>query len=89
MGPPEVKTDPSIIAQRQAAQQDRIEATRERLTTDTRDLLLRFGRNKAFAGAGDLGGGLGNLPAVAAGDAASTGLLSGRKLKLLQGLGRL
>jgi hypothetical protein len=78
MGPPEIKTDPTIVAQQKAAEQDRIDATRDRLSNDTRDLLLRFGRNKAFSGAGDLGGGLGNLPAMAISGASADNLFSGR-----------
>lgn len=85
MGPPEIKQDPAIAAQQQAqaqgAEADKISAIRDRLSGDTTDLLLRFGRRKALLGVTDLGGGLGNLASIVEHDisgASADNLFSGR-----------
>lgn len=80
MGGPERPTlNPEQLRQQQEARDQRIESIQDKTTADTRDILLRFGRRKAFAGVGDLTvGGQSSL--------ANSGLLGGR-LDLLRSLG--
>lgn len=56
MGGPEKPTlSPEQLQQQQQAKADRIEGIQDRVTDDTRNLLLRFGRNKAMAGVSSQG----------------------------------
>ena len=74
--PPQQPTiDPATLRIQQEAQADKITAIQDRVTGDTRDTLIRFGRQKAFSGAGNLSGGGPSL--------LNAGLLGGRKLGLL------
>lgn len=63
MGGPETPTQPTLnpeqVRLQQQAQADRITSIQDRVSDETRDLLIRFGRRKLFAGAGNLGGGIG------------------------------
>lgn len=51
MGPAKPQIDPATASLQQQARTDKIEAIQDRLSTDTRDLLIQFGRRKAFSGA--------------------------------------
>lgn len=51
MGPSNPQINPEMRALQQQARDDRVQAVQERLSDDTRDLLIQFGRRKAFAGA--------------------------------------
>lgn len=75
---------PEQLQQQQQAKADRIEGIQERVSDDTRNLLLRFGRNKAMAGVSSQG-----LSGSGAGAAGALGLFSGRKMPLLGQMGRL
>lgn len=58
LGPPAPSPtiDPQLRQQQQQSEEDRIAAVRDRLSREARDTLIRFGRQKALAGTGDLGG---------------------------------
>lgn len=85
MGGPEKPTiSPEQLQAQQRAQTDRIEGIQDRVSDDTRNLLLRFGRRAGTpVGPEGLSGG----PGV--GSAGALGLFGGRKLELLRGMGRL
>lgn len=57
----------------QRAERDRLNAIQDRVSDDTRDLLIRFGRRKVFSGGG-IGG------AIGGGSPGSLGILSGTGL---------
>ena len=83
MGGPERPTlSPEQIAQQRRAEADKIEGIREGVSGDTRDLLLRFGSRRALAGTSGTSTSSANLPG-------SLGLFGGRKMQLLNSLGRL
>ena len=66
MGGPQVDQptlSPEQLALQERAKTDRIDSIRERVSAETRDTLIRFGRRKAFAGVGSgLGGGVSLAP---------------------------
>lgn len=82
--PPKPSIDPATLRIQAEAQAGRISSLQDRTGADTRDLLIRFGRSKAF-GSGGGGATDGSLLA----GAASAGLFGGRKLGVLSGLGGL
>lgn len=49
--PPQITIDPQTRALQQQAVEDRDTAIQDRVSQQTRDLLIQFGRRKAFAGA--------------------------------------
>jgi hypothetical protein len=82
MGGPEKPTlSPEQLRLQEQAKADRIEGIQDRVSDDTRDLLLRFGRNKALSGSSGSAAPASSLPG-------SLGLFGGRKLDLLRGMGR-
>lgn len=85
MGGPEKPTlSPDQLQQQQQAKADRIQGIQERVTDDTRNLLIRFGRNKAMAGVSSQG-----LSGSGMDAAGALGLFAGRKMPLLGQMGRL
>jgi hypothetical protein len=58
MGPPapEIAVDPDQLRNAAAVEEDRIDAIRKRASADTRDTLIRFGRQRAFGSGGLFGG---------------------------------
>lgn len=64
-GPPasQAVISPEMRAQQRQAESDKISAIQDRTSDATRDVLVRFGRRKAFAGT-DLGGGLSGLSSL-------------------------
>jgi hypothetical protein len=83
-GPEKPQLSPEQLRLQEQARADRIQGIQDRVTDDTRDLLVRFGRNKAMAGVSSQG--LSGGPGIAA--AGSLGLFGGRKLGLLSALGK-
>lgn len=84
MGEPERPTlSPEQLRQQQEARDQRIQSIQDRTGADTRDILLRFGRQKAFSGAGDLTGGA--APSLIG----NGGLFAGRKLAAIRAAGAL
>lgn len=65
--PPSPSIDPATQALQRQAEEDRVSALRERLSREARDTLIRFGRQKAFAGVGDMGGLGGGLTSLTGG----------------------
>lgn len=58
---PGLTRSPEILQQEVNARQDRIKAIQDGLSSDARDILIRFGRQKAFSGGGKIGGSFGAL----------------------------
>ncbi len=50
--PPAPTISPETRALQQQVEQDKIETIQDRVGQDTRDLLIQFGRRRAFGGAG-------------------------------------
>lgn len=53
--------DPQTRLLQQKTEEDRIQAIQDRISQETRSNLIRYGRARAFAGIGNLGGGIPNL----------------------------
>jgi len=89
MGGPQVQQNQPTLSSEQLrlqeeARADRITAIQDRTGAETRDLLIRFGRNRAFGSSGSSTAT--NSPLT---EGTAAGLFAGRKLDLLRGLGRL
>lgn len=50
MGPPQASLNPQTLQVAQQAKDDRLAAIQDRLSDDTRDLLVRFGRRSLMSG---------------------------------------